>query len=41
MYDEIKKHYKGNRLYLLKNGEEILVEDEKIKVLGEERVVTP
>ncbi|MDP2638148.1 MAG: Type 1 glutamine amidotransferase-like domain-containing protein [Candidatus Levybacteria bacterium] len=35
----IKKHYKGNKLYLLKDGEEIIVEDEKIMVIGEERIV--
>ena len=39
MYDEIKKCYKGNKLYLLKNGEEVLVEEGKVKVLGEERVI--
>jgi peptidase E len=36
MYDEIKKRYMGRKLYLLKNGEEVLVEGEKVKVLGEE-----
>lgn len=38
--NEIKSHYKGNKLYLLKNGEEIIVEDQKITVIGEERIVT-
>ncbi len=37
--EEIKKSYKGNKLYLLKNGEEIIVEDSKITVVGEERIV--
>lgn len=40
LYDQIKSHYKGNKLYLLKNGEEILVENDKVKVLGEERIIT-
>lgn len=39
MLGEIKKHYKGNKLYLLKNGEEIIVEDKVVRVLGEERIV--
>jgi peptidase E len=39
MYDEIKKRYMGRKLYLLKNGEEVLVEGEKVKVLGEERIL--
>jgi peptidase E len=40
LYDQIKENYKGNKLYLLKNGEEIIVEDDKVKVIGEERVIT-
>ncbi len=39
--DAIKKSYKGNELYLLKNGEEIIVEDSKITVIGEERIIKP
>lgn len=35
----IKANYKGKKLYLLKNGEEIIVEDEKVIVIGEERVI--
>jgi hypothetical protein len=37
--EEIKKNYKGNALYLLKNGEEIIVEDDKVTVIGEERII--
>jgi dipeptidase E len=36
---EIKTLYKGKKMYLLKNGEEVIVEDGKITVVGEERVV--
>lgn len=39
MYTEIKKHYKGNKLYLLKNGEEIVVEGGKVEIWGEERIL--
>ncbi len=44
-YDEsllskIKANYKGKKLYLLKNGEEIIVEDNKVTVIGEERIIT-
>ncbi len=43
-YDEanleyIKSHFKGKKMYLLKNGEEIIVEDEKVTVQGAERVL--
>lgn len=40
LFKEIKDRYKGNKLFLVKNGEVILVEDKKIKVLGEERIIT-
>jgi len=40
LYDQIKSLYKGKKLYLLKNGEEIIVEDSKITVIGEERIIT-
>ncbi len=40
LYDEIKQKYQGNKLYLLKNGEAIVVEDGKVKILGEERIVS-
>lgn len=35
----IKEKYKGKKLYLLKDGEEIIVEDSKITLIGEERIV--
>jgi peptidase E len=35
----IKKKYKGNKLYLLKDGEEIIVEDGRVQVIGEERII--
>ena len=37
---KIKEKYKGDKLYLLKDGEEIIVEDGKVIVIGEERVIT-
>ena len=37
----IKQHYKGNKLYMLKDGEEIIVEDGKVAVIGQERIFTP
>lgn len=40
LYDEVKKRFKGKKLYLLKNGEEIIVEDGKVEVIGEERIIT-
>ncbi len=40
LLSRIKENYKGNKLYLLKNGEEIIVEDSKIIVVGEERVIS-
>lgn len=36
---KIKENYKGNKLYLLKNGEEIIVEDDKMSVIGVERII--
>lgn len=40
-YEAIKKRYKGNKeIYLLKDGEEIIVEDNKIEVIGKERIIT-
>lgn len=39
LHEEIKKKFKGNKFYLLKNGEEIIVEDGEIRVIGEERIV--
>lgn len=38
-YDQIKSLYKGKKLYLLKDGENIIVDDDKIIVDGEERII--
>ncbi len=38
-YDEIKKRWEKGRLYLIKNGEAITVENNKINVLGKERII--
>lgn len=38
-YDLIKSLYKGKKLYLLKNGEQIIVDGDKVIVDGEERIV--
>lgn len=40
MLPEIKKIYTGKKMYLVKNGEAIIVEDEKVKVIGKERIIT-
>ncbi len=40
LYDQIKSLYKGKKIYLLKDGEEIIVEDGKVTVVGEERIIT-
>jgi dipeptidase E len=37
--EQIKKLYKGKKMYLLKNGEEIIVEDNIIEIVGEERII--
>lgn len=39
LFSKIKGKYKGNKLYLLKDGEEIIVEDSKVTVIGEERII--
>jgi peptidase E len=39
-YEKIKENYKGKKIYLLKNGEEIIVADGKITVVGEERIIS-
>ncbi len=40
LHDDIKKKFSGNKLYLLKNGEALIVENNKVTVLGEERIIT-
>jgi dipeptidase E len=35
----IKQHYKGNNLYLLKDGEAVIVDGDNISVFGEERII--
>jgi len=39
-FDKIKQKYCGKKLYLLKDGEEIIVEDNKVTLIGEERIIT-
>jgi peptidase E len=39
LYAKIKENYKGDKLYLLKDGEEIIVENDKVTVNGEERII--
>lgn len=40
LYKQIRENYKGNKMFLLKDGEEIIVEDDQLKVVGEERIIT-
>lgn len=40
-FEEIKKHYRGSRLYLLKDGESIFVDNGQVTVYGESRTLTP
>ena len=40
LFNEIKEIYKGKKLYLLKDGEEIVWEDGKAVVSGEERIIS-
>ncbi|MDO8503513.1 MAG: Type 1 glutamine amidotransferase-like domain-containing protein [bacterium] len=40
LYKQIRECYKGNKMFLLKDGEEIIVEDDLVKVIGEERIIT-
>lgn len=37
---QIKKHFKGEKLYFLKDGEEVIVDGDKFEVVGEERMVS-
>ena len=36
----IKRNYKGKKIYLIKDDEQIIVEGDKVKVMGEERIIT-
>jgi peptidase E len=36
---QIEKLYNGKKMYLVKNGEVVIVEDKKISVLGDERII--
>lgn len=38
-FEEIKDKYKGKKMYMLKDGEEIIVENNSIQVIGEERII--
>lgn len=38
--DQIKKNYKGSKMYLVKNGEAITVENSKVTILGDERLIS-
>lgn len=38
-YNQIKSLYTGKKMYLLKNGEQIIVDGDKIIVDGEERII--
>ncbi len=40
MLPDIKLNYKGKKLYLLKNGESVIVDGDSIKTMGVERVLT-
>lgn len=39
LFEKIKKQYKGKRMYLLKDGEEIIVKDGRINFTGEKRII--
>jgi dipeptidase E len=39
LYAKIKKKFIGNKLFLLKNGEAIIVENKNIRVFGEEKII--
>ena len=39
-FSRTKQLYTGNKLYLLKDGESVVVENGKVQVLGEQRVIT-
>ena len=37
---KIKEKYSGRKIYLLKDGEEIIIDGDTLRVIGEERVIT-
>lgn len=39
-FDKIKQKYSGKKIYLLKDGEEIIIDDDKFRLIGEERIIT-
>jgi dipeptidase E len=39
LFDEIKEKFKGNKIYLVKDGDALIIEDEKIEVFGEEKLI--
>lgn len=40
LLSKIKKNYRGKKLYLLKDGEHIFIDNGKIQFFGEERLIT-
>lgn len=40
LYDQIRNKYSGKKMYLVRNGDVVLVEDNNVTVIGEERVIT-
>lgn len=40
MFKTIKDKYTGKKIYLLKDGEEIIVKDGRVEVVGEERIIS-
>ncbi len=41
MLDVVQQNFKGKKLYLLKNGEEVIVDGDAVCVVGEERLIIP
>ena len=40
VYDFLKERYHGNKLYLIKDGEALIVEDNRLTIFGEERIIS-
>ena len=38
-YDQIKENFLGEKIYLVKDGEAIIVEDKNITIIGEQRII--